>query len=366
MCRARRGPRRGSRRARAPRSRPRARAAHADDRTERPCRVEPRDGVLGRLDAAPQVLDRRLHVERERLREPELQQHGGRRSWDGAPRGRGAGRRPTRRARRAAARLARRRGACRTPSRGRPARSRADARPPAPGPRPLRPACAPHARGRPSARPARALVDRAADDRVNEQERATLGQDPPGAQGVGRFGGLLVVELRDRGGVPDERVPEDGGRAGEPPGGRESGRAAPGPTRPRPRARRRAPRRRGRGRPRATPRELAEEERVPAGQRVAGAAEGRQGLGHGAAHEARRGGVGERLGPQRRGRATLGQQLGDRGAAGLAERPGGDHEHHRRAAEPPREVRQEPQATPSAHCASSTSNASGWLSARWP
>ena len=55
---------------------------------------------------------------------------------------------------------------------------------------------------------------------MHELERATLGQDPPGAQGVGRLGGLPVVELRDRGGVPDERVPEDGGRPGEPPGGR--------------------------------------------------------------------------------------------------------------------------------------------------
>ena len=53
------------------------RVVHADHRRERARRVEPGDGVLRRLEAPAQMLDRRLAVERERLREPELEQHGG-------------------------------------------------------------------------------------------------------------------------------------------------------------------------------------------------------------------------------------------------------------------------------------------------
>ena len=40
------------------------RVAHADHRRERPCRIEPRERVPRRLDALPQMLDRRLAVER--------------------------------------------------------------------------------------------------------------------------------------------------------------------------------------------------------------------------------------------------------------------------------------------------------------
>ena len=49
------------------------RVVHADHRRERARRVQPRDGVLRRLDAPPQVLDRRLAVQCERLRQPQLQ-----------------------------------------------------------------------------------------------------------------------------------------------------------------------------------------------------------------------------------------------------------------------------------------------------
>ena len=188
-------------------------------------------------------------------------------------------------------------------------------------------------------------MHRAADDRVHEVERAAVGQDPARAQRVGGLGGLAVVELRDRRGVPDEgAVPQDRGRADEPPGRLgEAGKACPN-------RRDHAVGRRAQhvgGACRAglaqRARQLAQEERVAAGQRMAAAAERRHGLGDDAADELRRGAVAERVEPQQRGRTGLGQQLGHGGAARLAGRPRGDHEHHRFAADPPGQVREEPQ-----------------------
>ena len=61
------------------------------------------------------------------------------------------------------------------------------------------------------------LVNRAADDRVDEPQRACVGEDAPGSQRVGGFGGLVIVQFRERGGVADERaVADDRRRAGQP------------------------------------------------------------------------------------------------------------------------------------------------------
>jgi hypothetical protein len=180
---------------------------------------------------------------------------------------------------------------------------------------------------------------------VHELQRAAVGQDPAGAQRVGRLGGLAVVELRDRCRVPNERaVAHYRCRAGELLG--RLGEAGE----PRPDRRDDAA---GRGvqhiggaieaglAQRA--RELAQEERVPTGQRMAAAAEGRQGLGDGGAHELRRRVVAERRGAQQCRRAAFGQHLGDRGATRLSERPRRHNKQDRHLAQAVAEIGQEPQ-----------------------
>ena len=189
------------------------------------------------------------------------------------------------------------------------------------------------------------LVDGAANDRVHEPQRPALGQDPAAAQRVGRFGRLANVQVRERGSVSDQgAVADDRRRAGEPLGRHGE------PSEPRP-DRRDDPVRRSaehvRGAIRAglaqRARELAQEERVPARQRVAGTAERRDRLGDSRTHELRRRLVAKRRRAHQRGRASLRQHRGDSGAAGLAERPRGDDEQDRSVAEPPCEIRQKPQ-----------------------
>ena len=318
------------------------RVLHADHRPERARRVEPRHRVLGGLDAAAQVLDRRLALERERLRQPELEQRGGaalgpRRLLEGAAQvgDRRVGRPARDRlARRVAEPVAHPFAAARLGGeqmRGDPLGGGVLAREQA------RRACV---AGRPHGR-RELLVDRAADDRVSEAQRARVGQDAAGAQGVGGLGGLPVVEVRERGGVADERaVARDRGRARELLGrGREARQAradrgdhALG---------RDAEHVAGSGLAEGA-RELAQEERVAAGQLMARAAQRRRGVRDGGAHQLGRRVLAERLRAQQRGRA-LRQQLGDRGAAGLAERPRGEHDQDRDPAEPVAQIGHEPQ-----------------------
>ena len=187
------------------------------------------------------------------------------------------------------------------------------------------------------------LVDGAADDRVHEPQSARVGQDAPGAQRVGGRGGLAVVETGEPGGVAHEpAVAHDRGRAGQllrrPREARE------------PCAHRRDDALRGGAEhvagalgARVAQRvgELAQEERVAAGQLVAAC---------GRAARRPRGRAARRISAaasplSASGRSSVAsvERVGDGGAAGLAERPGGDDEQHRQPLDPVGEVGQEPQ-----------------------
>ena len=190
------------------------------------------------------------------------------------------------------------------------------------------------------------LVDGAADDRVHELQRAALGQDPAGAQRVGRFGGLASVEVRERGSVPDERaVADDRRRAGELLGAaRGNGRAAPGP----PRRRRRAPRR---ARPRRDPapasRSAPASSRRKNGFPPVSAWQVRQSAGIASGTAARTSSA-DASSLSAVGRTSAGAPPSASIAAtaappGSPSRPRGDDEQDRSVAEPPSEIRQEPQ-----------------------
>ena len=177
---------------------------------------------------------------------------------------------------------------------------------------------------------------------MREPQLARGGQDAARAQRVGGAGRVGVAELRERGGMADERaVADDRGRAGELLRRRRE------PAESRPHRRHHAL---GRGdedvagalgsglAQRAA--ELAQEERVAAGQLMACAAQRGEGVRDGGAHELGRRVLAERLRAQQR---AVRQRLGDGGAAGLAERSCGDHEQDRHLREPVAEIGHEPQ-----------------------
>jgi hypothetical protein len=317
-----------------------------DDRRERASGVEPGDGVRRRLDPPAQVLDGGLEVERERFGEAELEQYGGSAfvgRWlveraaqvcDGRVR-RAAGHRLARGGAEAVAYPLRGTRLGGEEMRGDPFGSGI--------------LCGEHARrplvsGR-ARRRRQLLVDGAANDRMHELQRAALGQDAAAAQRVRRFGGRVSVEVRERPSVPNEGAVADDRR-----GPRELLGGLREACEPRPDRRDDAV---GRGREhvRCALRaglaqragELAQEERVPAREGVAGTAERRHRLGDGGAYELRRPLVGERRRAHQHRSAALLEHRRDTRAAGFAERPRGDDEQDRRMAEPSREVGQEPE-----------------------
>ena len=172
---------------------------------------------------------------------------------------------------------------------------------------------------------------------MHEPQRAGGCEDAAGAQGVGGLGGPLIVELGEYRDVPEQRaVADDRHGRREPLRGRREA-AEPGPHRRDHAVRRGAQGLLGAGVAHRV-RELAEEERVPAGQLVAGATQRLRRLRDGRADETRGRVLAERVRTQRR----VAQQVGDGHAARLAG-PCGHDEQHRHLAQPVREVGEEPQ-----------------------